>query len=367
MRTSRPTTSSTPTTPRVIRPSLFLAAAIAALGGLALLMPSRALAAGATHTTLADFQQNVRADVLLEPFNGAAGPNPPIVVSGNGYAYSVSQTTSALIVRNTTFGVGAQGSNAATRFTFTGKPATAFGGTFRRMDSNSVSIGGTISVLTDTGESFTVTAAVGGTFFGFTVTQPFSTVTLDTTVPGQGFEYIDDVYVGTSGTAAAASDQCADASTITPTSAAVYPFTTVGATAEAIPGVCDGAVDTGPDVWFRYVAPMGGTVVFNTCGCTFDSILRVFASCAASTLGANIACNDDFCLASTGLNRASQVSFRVVAGEDYLVRISGYNGESGSGNLNFSFSPDCAADFNHNGGKEVQDIFDFLASWFGAC
>jgi hypothetical protein len=287
-------------------------------------------------------------------------------VSGNGYSYSAAAAGDTFIFRNAT-GVGAGNDTQATRFTFTGKPVTAFGGTFRREDPNGNSVGGTISVQTDTGESFSVSAAVGGTFFGFTTTQPFSTVTLDTTGNAR-YEYIDDVYVGTSGTAAVASDQCADAVTISPISAAVYPFTTVGATAEAIPGVCDGAVDTGADVWFRYVAPVHGTVVVNTCGCTFDSILRVFASCAAATLGANIACNDDFCTGGgVGFNRASQVSFRVVAGEDYLIRISGYNGASGSGSLNFSFVADCTADFNHSGGKEVQDIFDFLAAWFGGC
>ena len=360
-------TSTRPTT----RPSLFLVAAVAALGwgGIAMLMPSRALAAGATHTTLADFQQNIRADYIVEPFNGADSNGvPPIVVSGNGYAYTVDAFGFGLI-RFAAVGVGNASPTPGTRFTFTGKPVSAFGGTFRVANGSLASVGGTISIVTNTGETANLIVNPGaGSFFAITTTQPFTSVTFDTVPPGVNFEFIDDAYVGTSGTAAAASDQCADAQTITPTTAAVYPFTTVGATAAASPGVCDGAVDTGPDVWFRYVAPLHGTVVFNTCGCTFDSILRVFASCAAAPLGANIACNDDFCTGGgVGLNRASQVSFRVIAGEDYLIRISGYNGATGSGNLNFSFVPDCTADFNHSGGKEVQDIFDFLTAWFGAC
>lgn len=44
-----------------------------------------------------------------------------------------------------------------------------------------------------------------------------------------------------------------------------------------------------------------------------------------------------------------------------------HNGGAGSGNLAFSVIPDCRGDFNHNGGKEVQDIFDFLSASFGAC
>lgn len=31
------------------------------------------------------------------------------------------------------------------------------------------------------------------------------------------------------------------------------------------------------------------------------------------------------------------------------------------------FSPICTADFNASGAKSVQDLFDFLAAWFGPC
>ena len=341
---------------------------VALLGAAAVaLLPSSALAG--TYTSLAAFQANVRADTLLEPFNGPDSFNTltSIAVSGNGYAYSVGSNP---VFRVDRLGgtVGATLDSSSTRITFTGRAASAFAGTLRIQNQANAPLAGTLVLTTDTGASFTVTVPAGPVFFGFTAIQPFTWVDIQTSpAGGSRYEAIDDVYVGVSATAAQASDQCSDAPTITPTTAAVFPFTTVGATAETIPGVCDGAVDTGPDVWFRYVAPLHGSVVCNTCGCTFDSILRVFASCAAAPLGAQIACNDDFCLNTSGLNRASQVTFRVIAGEDYLIRISGFNGASGSGNLNFSFAPDCTADFNHSGGKEVQDIFDFLAAWFGAC
>jgi hypothetical protein len=116
-------------------------------------------------------------------------------------------------------------------------------------------------------------------------------------------------------------------------------------------------------VWVRYVASATGSVTMSTCGCTFDSILRVFGSCG----GSQIACNDDCCTTSAGANHASQVQFRIVAGEDYLVRISGFDGASGNGVLNITAASDCASDFNHSGQANVQDIFDFLAAWFAGC
>ncbi len=341
---------------------------VALLGAAALaLLPSTAMAG--TYGTLAAFQANVHADTLLEPFNGAdAIMLPPIAVSGNGYAYTMSTTGAQQVFRFAAFGVGAQFSGDQGRIAFTGRPVSAIAGTFHVITPGLVGTTGQLDLLTNTGESFSVAIPAAGAFFGITTTVPFTSVTFTVNNGGATYESVDDLIVGVSGTAAEASDQCADAVSISPITTVQYPFTTVGATAEAISGVCDGATDTGPDVWFRFIAPVHGMVTFSTCGCTFDSILRVFPSCPVGGSGAGqIACNDDFCNNSAGINRASQVSFRAVAGEDYLIRISGYNGVSGSGNLTFSIVPDCRADFNHNGGREVQDIFDFLASWFGGC
>jgi hypothetical protein len=292
-------------------------------------------------------------------------------VSGGGYEYTVQ---SANGFRRDASGVWTLFDGAPTEFVFTGRPVSAFAGTVRVVNESGVSIAGTVNVLISTGESVTFNVAAGGTFFGITSTQPFTALHVDSPVHGPPssaatWEHIDDVYVGTSGTAAAAADQCDDAATVTPNSVAQYPFTTIGATAQAIPGVCDGAIDSGPDVWFRLVATADGQVTATTCGCNFDSILRVFTSCQIAPTGAQIACNDDFCAGgSAGQNRGSRVQFRTIAGEDYFLRISGYDAASGSGTLTFSIVPDCHADFNHSGGPgTVQDIFDFLAAYFGGC
>jgi len=79
-----------------------------------------------------------------------------------------------------------------------------------------------------------------------------------------------------------------------------------------------------PDIWYHYVASCTGTVTFSLCDSDYDSNLRAWDACGGTTL----ACNDDFCG-----NFAAQLSLPVVAGEDYLIQVSGFNGQYGSGNM----------------------------------
>jgi hypothetical protein len=350
---------------RCLRSCFFALLGAAAVAG----VPCSALAAGTSYSTLAEFQLNVRGDFMLEPFNGPDATGIiPFLIGANGYALTVSTTTGDNL-RRSVYGIGASNEFPTMRFTSSGRPIMAFGGTLRIINSSSTPVSGSVMVSTDTGESFTVNVSATGTFFGFTTTQPW-TFLFVTTVPatGAGFEFIDDAYFGTPIGSLVSANQCADASTISPTAAASYPFTTVGATATTIQNVCDSAIDTGPDVWFRFVATSTGSVTAGTCGSDFDTILRVFATCPNAFGDGSVACNDDFCTGGgSGFSRASQVTFRVVAGEDYYIRISGYNGASGSGNLSFSVVPDCRADYNRSGSLEVQDIFDFLNGWFAGC
>ncbi len=346
---------------------------ISALSLVGLCLPcTPALAIAGQHTTLASFQANTRANSILEPFNGPNSPNiPSIVFSGTGFSATVDVDNPIFGLFRDPSGIGSASPNEGTQFTFTGRPVSAFGGTFLITDVIGVSVGGTMSFVTDTGESFSVPIPVAGTFFGFTTTRPFTVVTFNAPQTGAAFEAIDNAYVGIAANAPELSDQCADAETVNPITAVQYPFTTVGtgAAATTISGSCS-VIDTGADVWIRLVSPVYGDVTINTCGATFDTILRVFANCgpAGNGVGAmQIACNDDFCTGG-GFNLGSQVQFRAEAGEDYLVRVSGYNGATGSGNLSFSVVPDCAADVNHSGGTPtVQDIFDFLAAYFAGC
>ncbi|MCW5899623.1 MAG: T9SS type A sorting domain-containing protein [Flavobacteriales bacterium] len=99
------------------------------------------------------------------------------------------------------------------------------------------------------------------------------------------------------------------------------PFVTSGATGADITSC---TFSDNVDVWFRYVASCTGVATATTCGAaTYDTALAAFSACG----GAELACNDDAC----GLQ--STITFNVTAGTSYWVRVSGYNGASGSGTL----------------------------------
>ncbi len=118
-----------------------------------------------------------------------------------------------------------------------------------------------------------------------------------------------------------ANDDCGDAIVI---GDGVTPFTTVGSTGTDITSCTFN--DTN-DVWFEYVATCTGFATATTCGgASYDTALAAFSACG----GAELACNDDAC----GLQ--STISFPVTAGTSYWVRVSGYNGATGTGDLTLS-------------------------------
>jgi V8-like Glu-specific endopeptidase len=83
--------------------------------------------------------------------------------------------------------------------------------------------------------------------------------------------------------------------------------------------------NTQNDVWYSFTPSCTGTHSFDTCGPrTFDTVLSVLSGCGTSP----IACNDDFC------DLSSTVSATLTAGTPYLIRVAGYNGQSGTFTLN---------------------------------
>ncbi|MDX2148770.1 MAG: hypothetical protein SFZ23_14750 [Planctomycetota bacterium] len=114
---------------------------------------------------------------------------------------------------------------------------------------------------------------------------------------------------------------------------------------------CAGTADLN-DVWYRYNASCSGTVTVTTCAAStnFDTTLSVFSRCN----GTEIACNDDALCSFSNLR--SQLSFNVEDGGSYLIRVSGFNGQTGNFQMTVSAVP-CAADFN---GDCTVDFFDYL-------
>ena len=114
-------------------------------------------------------------------------------------------------------------------------------------------------------------------------------------------------------------DDCANAISIEDGTVA---FSTVGAAGSDITSCTFGDFVA---VWFEYTAVCDGIVNINTCdsATSYDTNLSIFDSCG----GSELFCNDDDC----GLQ--SQIDFEATSGVSYLIRISGFNGASGTGVL----------------------------------
>jgi hypothetical protein len=144
----------------------------------------------------------------------------------------------------------------------------------------------------------------------------------------------------------AAIDDCSDAF---PISAGVFTGCTANATTD---GVSTCGTNTGKDVWYTYTASITGTVVMNTEGSLFDTVLSLHSGCGSTS----IVCDDD-----SGAGNASSLKKKVVAGETMLVRIAGYNQASGAYTL--SVGERCPADFNLDGQVDFFDYLDFAAAF----
>lgn len=101
-----------------------------------------------------------------------------------------------------------------------------------------------------------------------------------------------------------------------------------------------GDAQIGSDVWFTYESTCRGEVVVSLCGSAYDTKLAVYDG-TACPIAAPIACNDDGC-GQTFESRVTVISR--AAGQMFLFRIGGFQGEQGDGFINVSCGTDfCAA------------------------
>jgi len=135
-----------------------------------------------------------------------------------------------------------------------------------------------------------------------------------------------------------ANDDCSDPITI---QLGQTPFTTAEATS-AGPGVC---VNFGKDIWFKHRAKWNAKLKVSLCdNANFDTVIAMYrgTSCNDNTLITNmIGCNDD----KTGCpDGTSELIVNVVKDQVYLIRVGGFNADSGSGVLTLSCGdPESAA------------------------
>ncbi len=99
------------------------------------------------------------------------------------------------------------------------------------------------------------------------------------------------------------------------------------------------------DVWFKVTAPSDGLLDVSTCGANFDTKLAVYeqgflgSTCPNGTIltATILGCNDDSSSCSDPLN--SSLAVPVIAGKVYTIRVGGYLGSEGTGNLQVNFLP----------------------------
>lgn len=163
--------------------------------------------------------------------------------------------------------------------------------------------------------------------------------------------------------AAPANDNCVDAQLI---GDGAFAFSTLNATTDGPdePAQCSFAGQTNitRDIWYKYLASCTGTATVSLCGSSYNTKLAAYAGCPAGS-GLTLACNDDFCGSS------SQISFPVVAGTLYRVRIGGFNNASGAGTANISCTPAppaCPEDLSGDNTVGTPDLLLLINAW-GPC
>ncbi len=89
------------------------------------------------------------------------------------------------------------------------------------------------------------------------------------------------------------------------------------------------------DAWFVHQAFCDGDIRFNTVGSSIDTVLTVYDACG----GPELACDDD---GAPGAD--ATITIPVTAGQDYFVRVAGFNGAQGAIVLNITRLDACLID-----------------------
>jgi len=128
------------------------------------------------------------------------------------------------------------------------------------------------------------------------------------------------------------------------------PFDTTDATFDG-----QGSCLTSPNIWYCYTASCTGDVTVSLSGSAFDTMLAVYDGCGCyPTFAPNmIDCDDD-----SGQDRASEITFAAVAGNQYLIEVGGYGSETGQGILNVSCTGQASPEDDCASAKPIGDVKD---------
>ena len=134
--------------------------------------------------------------------------------------------------------------------------------------------------------------------------------------------------------AAPANDNLADSIAIaTPTTSGIVAVAdTTGATTEGSENLPCGGI--GATVWYTWTSPGSpGTVVFDTWGSDFDTVLAIYTGSGYPLASAG--CNDDLFVVGA-LNRQSGLALTYAASTTYRIQVGGFGGLTGQAVLNMS-------------------------------
>ncbi len=137
---------------------------------------------------------------------------------------------------------------------------------------------------------------------------------------------------------------------------------TTGATQDGAASCTNGATR---DVWFVYAAPARGSLVIDTCGSSFDTVVSVHSGCPGNAAN-QIGCNDDDFTICPGTPNHSLLTAPVEAGGTYRIRLAGFAGSAGAYVMHMAFQPACATDFNGDGLTDPDDLSDVITCFFSA-
>jgi uncharacterized repeat protein (TIGR02543 family) len=172
------------------------------------------------------------------------------------------------------------------------------------------------------------------TYAGQTVNLLFYVVT----DPSYGFDTsfdIDDVSLVVGTTAdIPANDNFTNAAIISGTGITNDDVVTTYASRENAEPFIDGNRG-GRSVWWSWTAPAIGTVIINTAGSQFNTLLGVYTGTALSNLVVVTNSNGHSLPSET-----ANVKFTVTAGTQYYITLDGYDGQSGIADFVMSFSTD---------------------------
>jgi len=130
------------------------------------------------------------------------------------------------------------------------------------------------------------------------------------------------------------------------------------------PGICM----VSPNLWYCYTASCTGQATVSLCGSQYDTMLAVYngGECECyPAIGDLIGCNDDFC------HLQSQLTFNVVAGNQYLNEIGGYRNREGPGVLTITCEGEAPStfcqDLNGDGKVDFDDLITLIMKWLEGC